>query len=433
MFLIHKGADLNAKDSNGATPISCAIALENSYLVQTLIDLGAKFKEPGYHEAIFSSIKNKSSTRIFEILMQNGLDINQKYEHSSNHFTLLHLAVSVRNLNVIKILIGNGVNINEKNDKFQTPLHKIFDDKLSGKPQPKTLQELIRTEIAKILITNGADIESKNSKKYTPLHLASQHGFSEVAKLLIEKGAKVNAKTNIEATPLHLSVAFNNKDITEMLLQNGAIMEETDNSGSTPFQIALINERREMVKFLIDKGAQVQSKVKAIDGLTSPLHITILYEWKDIAELLLQMGVDPNESDQYGNPPLHNAVKIKDMELIELLVNYGADLCIKNDRNQTVLDLAKEKGSNQIVDFLVKKIIEVTEIENGVNPPEAKKFKLEDCVICCTPRDEIFVFHPCGHAKTCKSCTIKILYMSDISSNCPVCREKVTSYLKVFV
>ena len=115
--------------------------------------------------------------------------------------------------------------------------------------------------------------------------MASQHGFSEVAKLLIEKGAKVNAKTNIEAKPLHLSVAFNNKDITEKLLQNGAIMEETDNSGSTPFQIALINERREMVKFLIDKGAQVQSKVKAIDGLTSPLHITILYEWKDIAEL----------------------------------------------------------------------------------------------------------------------------------------------------
>ena len=177
MFLIHKGADLNAKDSNGATPISCAIALENSYLVQTLIDLGAKFKEPGYHEAIFSSIKNKSSTRIFEILMQNGLDINQKYEHSSNHFTLLHLAVSVRNLNVIKILIGNGVNINEKNDKFQTPLHKIFDDKSSGKPQSKTLQELIRTEIAKILITHGADIESKNSKNYTIHHYIWPHSM----------------------------------------------------------------------------------------------------------------------------------------------------------------------------------------------------------------------------------------------------------------
>ena len=430
-FLIHHGADVNAKDIQGQTPISRASFLEYSFLVQTLIDFGAKFKEPGYYEAIFSSIESKS-TKSFEILVKNGLNLNQKYERFSHQFTLLQYAVHFKNMNMIKLLIEKGVNTNDKNEKSQTPLHIILNDtyeNLPRKPVPKSK----RTEIAKFLITNGADIESQNSKKYTPLHLASQYGFSEVVKLLIEKGANVNAKTNIEATPLHLSVAFNNKEITEMLLDNGAEMEEKDDSSSTPFQIALINERRDMAKLLISKGAKVHFKVKALEGQMSPLNVTLLHGWKDIAELLLLNGVNPNESDYYSNSPLHNAVKIEDMEFIELLVKYGADLSIKNDRNQTVLDLAKEKGSNQIFDFLLKKCIESKEAKNVANPPIAKRFKLEDCVICCTPRDEIFVFNPCGHSKTCESCTMKILHMSDISSNCPVCREKVLSYLKVFV
>ena len=78
-------------------------------------------------------------------------------------------------------------------------------------------------------------------------------------------------------------------------------------------------------------------------------------------------------------------------------------------------------------------MIKNKQVENGINPPKAKRIKLDDCVICCTPRDEIFVFHPCGHAKTCESCTLKIMYKSDITSNCPVCRQKVDTYVKAFV
>ena len=57
------------------------------------------------------------------------------------------------------------------------------------------------------------------------------------------------------------------------------------------------------------------------------------------------------------------------------------------------------------------------------------KFELEDCVVCSGIRNEIFVFTPCGHAKTCETCSMKIL---NRGSACPICRKVVTSYMKAY-
>ena len=319
MFLIYHGADINAKDTFSSTPISYAVSLDNEFLVQTLIDFGAKFKESGFHDAIFESIKNMS-TNMFEILMRNGLDINKKYKDRSHHFKLLHYATEVENLNVIKILIENGANINENNDISQTPLH-----------------------------------------------------------------------------------------------------------------ISLIRKAREIAKFLIRNGASVNLKVKIDNETVTPLHLAILYSWQDIIEHLVTNGADINALDWCNDSPLHYAVQTNNEEAVKLLLKNAADLSIKNGNNQTALDVAKDKKYQQILEILAKKIIETKEAENGKNPPKAKRFKLDDCVICYTARNDVFVFHPCGHAKTCETCTMKIMYISEIGSNCPVCRQKVESYVKAFM
>ena len=167
--------------------------------------------------------------------------------------------------------------------------------------------------------------------------------------------------------------------------------------------------------------------------MVTPLHLAILRGWQDGLELLLKYGANINGTGEYKNSPLHLAVRKKNIEAVEFLLKNGADLNIKNVNTETALDVAKEDKSRQFVELLAKKILENIGVENEFNPPKAKRLKLEDCVICCNPRKEIFVFNPCGHAKTCESCTIKIMYVSDISSKCPVCRKKVDTYVKAFV
>ena len=233
-----------------------------------------------------------------------------------------------------------------------------------------------------------------------------------------------------------------NIDILTKAVENGEIEKVQDllqknkypeNAKSQSFEIALSREKQEVAKLLINNGLDVNCRMEARFGTFTPLHCAIINNCQEILEILLKKGADINGTDDFNNPPIHYAIEIKNIDAIECLLKNSADLSFKNHKQQTALDLAKETQSLEIIELVVDKIIETKEAENELNPPNAKRFKLEDCVICCNPRNEIFVFHPCGHAKTCESCTLKIMYISDVGSNCPVCRQKVDSHVKAFI
>jgi len=184
------------------------------------------------------------------------------------------------------------------------------------------------------------------------------------------------------------------------------------------------------IKILVKAGANVNTK--DVNRL-SPLHLSAQDGYKDITEFLLQNGANINVTDSENCTPLHNAVSFERVEIVKLLVEKGADLFIKSRlKSQTPLDIARKNNLFEISEILVKKTLEIRE----AGEPSNKKFKVEldDCVICCNTRSEIIVFHPCGHAKTCENCAMKIMYVSGFGSKtCPVCREEVASYMKVFV
>ena len=90
-------------------------------------------------------------------------------------------------------------------------------------------------------------------------------------------------------------------------------------------------------------------------------------------------------------------------------------------------------------DNIIEKILRrmIKDKENASkNPsegePEQKKFKFDDCVICFEPRFEMFVLNPCGHAKTCEVCCMKIIHLPEVNTTCPVCRQDVDSYTKAY-
>ena len=379
--------------------------------------------------AIFKAIEFGTLVEL-QILIQWGGNI-----HATDHTfgTTLHAAACYEKFDMVKYLVHSGVK-QIPNQDLDTPLLKFLYHLVCTSIETQVKRDNpLWTKITKFLIANGADIKSQNNRKYTPLHLASWFGHFEIAELLIEKGADLNVKTRQGCTPLHISAYLGFKDITELLLKKGARIDEIDDEGCTPLNLSFRSDNIEIAKLLIINGAQVDIKVQVANAIVTPLQYAILASWQDGLELLLKYGANINGTDEYKNSPLHLAVRKKNIEAVEFLLKNGADLNIKNANNHTALDVAKKNEYHQFVDMLAKKILENIGVENELNPPKAKRLKLEDCVICCNPRKEIFVFNPCGHAKTCESCTIKIMYVSDIRSKCPVCRQKVHSYVKAFV
>ncbi len=61
--------------------------------------------------------------------------------------------------------------------------------------------------------------------------------------------------------------------------------------------------------------------------------------------------VNPNEA---GTSPLCQAASGNHFEIVKMLVEAGVDLSIKERTNQTALDIGKDEGFENIVNFLTK-------------------------------------------------------------------------------
>ncbi|PWU04819.1 MAG: hypothetical protein C5B43_04085 [Verrucomicrobia bacterium] len=84
------------------------------------------------------------------------------------------------------------------------------------------------------------------------------------------------------------------------------------------------------------------------------LHWAVREEKRDIVELLLKEGVDPNVRDKYGKTPLQWGVKETGYGLTKLLLEYGARVNEQDDSGHTVLHTAIEANNMDLVKLLLK-------------------------------------------------------------------------------
>jgi ankyrin repeat protein len=75
----------------------------------------------------------------------------------------------------------------------------------------------------------------------------------------------------------------------------------------------------------------------------------------NIVELLVQKGADLNVQDHNSRTPLHLACSGGHLNIVELLVQKGADLNVQDSYSRTPLHLACSGGHLNIVELLVQK------------------------------------------------------------------------------
>jgi len=139
---IAAGADVNAKDKHGNTPL----------------DLAAR---EGHKE-------------VAELLIANGANVNAK---TNGGWTPLHYAAKEGHKEVVELLIAEGANVNAKDDIIgRTPLYQAASQGYK--------------EIAELLIAKGADVNAKDNVGETPLDRAIRYKRTETADLLRKHGGK---------------------------------------------------------------------------------------------------------------------------------------------------------------------------------------------------------------------------------------------------
>lgn len=106
-IMIKYGADINALDCEGLTPLNRAIDLKNAHIVQVLVDARAdvNIRDSNGMTLLHRAINSKDE-KIAEILIKSGrADLNAR---DVERMTPLHRAIRVKNSNIVQMLLDAG-------------------------------------------------------------------------------------------------------------------------------------------------------------------------------------------------------------------------------------------------------------------------------------------------------------------------------------
>ena len=243
---------------------------------------------------------------------------------------------------VRELLSMPGIDVNLAQQAGATPLYFAAQEGCVG--VVKALLEEARGLNVNLGTLNGS----------TALCIAAQLGREEVVKLLLEvSNININASKFDGTTPLIGAVVCNFPGIVELLIKRGANVNIPFGDGTPALRMIAELDNIEMARVLL-RTPDIQINQAGKDRLTA-LAIASRMGHKEIVELLLKEGAEPNIRDKNGTTPLHYAALYGHMAIVETLLHFEADV----DADVTAVidkctpyDLAKLMRHQAIMDLL---------------------------------------------------------------------------------
>lgn len=157
-----------------------------------------------------------------------------------------------------------------------------------------------------------------------PLHVAASNNWMQACCLLISRGAAVNVRGGaMRATPLMWACRNGMVYIVKTLIEGGAHFEGIhDESGFSPLHLAVHSSNVLMVIYLVHLDVTLDTQDQC---LRTPLHWAIVQGDHMSVESLLRAGANPHLPDGDGRSPLALAVSGGHLDILRLLLLFGAD------------------------------------------------------------------------------------------------------------
>lgn len=334
---------------------------------------------------------------IASLLISHGADVNfwSSFKNTPIHLTLLHRAVQQENEPIAQFLIENNCDVNAipqcpdlykprsllsdlkklRIDCAWTPLHMcasiglaqithsllecgrtdVNHQDLEGNTALHIAVRAGHTDLVKALLRCPVlDCTVKNVLKHTPFHVAMECRHVKAAQALLERDPTLALQTD-DTGMNFLHVALQNKDRSAvfLLIQAGMDMNQCvrDSNQHTPLHLAIIaGVPDDVFRSLLLAGASMSSRTPQ---KYTPLHLCVIYDRPELLQALIENGADVNEQDSEMNTPLHLAIRTANIPCLTILLACPQTDChIMNIRGQLGIHLLAEHSPNVSVEIL---------------------------------------------------------------------------------
>lgn len=218
-MILTAGADLNAQDQNGWTPLFYAAA--SDFAAGVILCL--EFAEKG------------------------GTELSKIVNAVDNHGrTALHIAVAEDARSAVtELLSSKAVDLSLEDESGQTAFdlaaHRLEED-----------DSIVRQFVEALTLP---ELPRHGQEDRTLLHTAAARGHHAAVQQILAKGFDPNPLDNNECTPLMLAAAFGHQEVVKTLLVAGAKVEGEDLLGRSALMHGVRGQNKQVLELLIDYGA----------------------------------------------------------------------------------------------------------------------------------------------------------------------------------
>ncbi len=390
-LLIQAGANVKASDRYGVTPLSLACVNGNASMIRRLLAAGAdpNSVDPAGETALMTAVRTGTPDAL-QALLDRGAKVNAvdpEFQQSA-----LMIAVRENHPAAVKLLIERGADLNAFTRVGAVPAFRPpckgtgcgsegvginrggLPDRGIRAATPGGLTSLLyaardgRLEETRLLVGADAEVNKADPNAISPLLMAILNDHLDIAKFLLDHGANINATDFWGRTPLWAAVDLRNLDL--------------DHGVDTGVDRAPVLD---FIKLLLERGANINARTKEVHPSRRWLYSLGDVSWVDMTgqtpflraalaadtvlmRILLDRGADPNISTLGGTTPLMAAAGVNwtvaqtftwskeaQLEAVRVCIEKGNDVNAANSMGLTPVMGAANRGSDEIISFLVDK------------------------------------------------------------------------------